>query len=420
MAGLAHDGHPLRGPPVAAGHVRVVRVGRRPDDRDEVFGQLDVSGFGVACALGALGALRSATRRAVLAARLLLLLGSLHIRQRVCVQAQCHVEGRGEGAVGDGAELSLGRKHCRLPGIPVKLRRQPGAVVRGPAVPEDQKSVLGEQHLCGELAFLHLQSLCGGGQQLRLPLQRHDDVAPWSPGRALPPPQQEHGARVPEVREPVVQAVERVRRLEEALLHWVQHDVPERHGRAQEGSRPGRSPEALPLLAGQRLVRVAAHHQERVQDVHEHVPPALEPHRHEHDREEGSQDPQVPSVQVREADNERDGRRRVQREARHELAGLRGQRRVPDLRRRPPAGRNRHHVRYRREQVHSVLPHIRVARRVRQREDDAELRPQRGRLLRRRHRGGWVGLRRAALCLLGVLAVEAAAGHDRVGQSEAD
>mmetsp|Transcript_99936 Transcript_99936/g.214015 ORF Transcript_99936/g.214015 Transcript_99936/m.214015 type:complete len:255 (-) Transcript_99936:921-1685(-) len=240
---------------------------------------------------------------------------------RMRMKAQCHIERRGKVGVSDLGQLALGRRHLRLP---THVDRPPSAGLRiWPNELEEQEPVIWEDGLGLHLLRLVAQGLRCRGEKLCLA---------WHLGGWRPPSQQEQSVLVPEVRDPpFVHAVVFRRGLEQPVLHRVQHDVPQSHHRANHRRDPRAPAQGLPLLSREGLVGVAPHHQEWVKKIHQQVAPTLEPHRGEEGRKEESQGPQVPRVEVREADHERHGSGHVQRDASDELAYVRRQRSVADL-----------------------------------------------------------------------------------------
>mmetsp|Transcript_56844 Transcript_56844/g.122942 ORF Transcript_56844/g.122942 Transcript_56844/m.122942 type:complete len:479 (+) Transcript_56844:136-1572(+) len=366
-------------PPIAGGDVGILHVSSRAYSVDEIDRH---DGLRALCSC----------------------LGSLTgLNCRMRVEAQRHIESRGEvRAVLQFGQLTLRRlDEC----LPAQVNRLGALLLWWPKELEEEEAVLLENRLRCQLVRFDVEALRSGFQQNLMV-------------RFLAlPTQQKHGALVPEVWEHVISQVSF--RLEEALLHRVEQDVPEGHRGTEHGCHPSRSSKSLPLLAWQRLVRVTPDHQQWVEEINDQVPPVLKPDRHEEGREEGSESPEVPGVEVRKADHQRQRGRRVQRKACDELAHIRGQRCVANLRRRASAGSHGSNKGDGGDEVDEVLPEEGVSRRVRQGQNHAELRPKSSSLLRRSlgRLGGPGGDRRILLLL--VRQLQAPAGDHCVRQREA-
>mmetsp|Transcript_101270 Transcript_101270/g.326834 ORF Transcript_101270/g.326834 Transcript_101270/m.326834 type:complete len:267 (+) Transcript_101270:515-1315(+) len=266
------------------------------------------------------------------------------------MQARRHVESAREVGVGYLGEFALGGDHGCLP---TDVHWHRAALLGLVCVLEEQEAMLGKQGLGGQFVCLHSQRLRGRSEQLLL--RWH--VCGWQS-----PPEQEKGVLVKDVWQARIHAFEVGRRLEQTLLHWVEHDIPEGHCCACKGRHPCGLPHTLPLMTGEHLVCVTAHGEERIKEVDEKVTPAFEPHSGEEYCEQCCQRPEVPSVEVRKADHKRDGCYCIQDNAREKLCRFRRQRRITDLGRGASTSGYGRYEGHRCNEVSEVLPEVRMAR----------------------------------------------------------
>mmetsp|Transcript_35739 Transcript_35739/g.83096 ORF Transcript_35739/g.83096 Transcript_35739/m.83096 type:complete len:306 (-) Transcript_35739:683-1600(-) len=303
------------------------------------------------------------------------------------MKARCNVERSREVAFGQLSKPSFGRQHG---GLPTDVHGQCAALLCAAHELEQEEPMLGEEGLRGQRVLVNPERFGSDGQHLLL-----SRGFCWRRS----PSQQQHGILIKDVRESSLHATKIRGRFEEAFLYWVENDVPQRNGGAQERCHPRSLPQALPLLTRQQLVRVATNHKQRIEKVDEQITPTLKPERYEEDGEQCRHGPQMPCIEMWEADHERHGRSSIEQETGQHLTTFGWKRRVTDFRWGSPTGchgRNESHCR---DKVDEVLPKIRMSWRVCQGEDDAELRAQSGCLLCRSLSCGCRRHRRLFACL---------------------